>query len=553
MDAADMFDPSNSDYGQQGSATWNREVFARAYCHGGPMDGVIRKLQSGFSVLVYVSGNCVTAAADYTTSELSSETWAEYGQRPEGATSLVEVWQMSGGVFGKITERFKSSKGTGPHAIYHNLDLLVDGYGRVHGHEAALTFLFALHEAVRSGVVLGLADRDAGTLPGMIERAFSDIVVLKDIRFDNFKRLIPSTLLDCLAEAEGDEFPEDAAWRLHRRLRWCDPIRAVKIMSAARAHHELREVLSDIRERTRPVGFETPVEPARDNHGKIAFPRGYDREVTLEVLRDQIIDAYSAWAYRSEFRSVESRGRALRSLHTGVILYGPPGTGKTRLARWIGGCTEFPVKLVSASEIRRPAFGEAERMVRAVFSDSRRAAPCVLVFDDADDLLPDRRIIQGSTASADLGIVNMMLQELEGFRGLPEGVLVILTTNRFKDLDPAISQRLSLHVNVPYPLDKHQVEEIVEETADTYGMELEDNIKEDLVQLFMRCPRGSKLKQAPMDRKAREECEDGLYSARSIARSMLHLRGGARAGGNHGAYCPTSEDVLRLKARCEGD
>ena len=48
-----------------------------------------------------------------------------------------------------------------PHAVFRNLDLLCDHHGLVRADDVAMEARFALIEATRAGVVLGLADRDA--------------------------------------------------------------------------------------------------------------------------------------------------------------------------------------------------------------------------------------------------------------------------------------------------------------------------------------------------------------------------------------------------------
>ena len=107
-------------------------------------------------------------------------------------------------------------------------------------------------------------------------------------------------------------------------------------------------------------------------------------------------------------------------------------------------------------------FGDPERNVHRLFRDARRAAPCVLVFDDADNLMPDRSNLQGSVASTEQSVVNAFLQELEGFEEDSSGILVILTTNRYASLDPALRQRLGDPIRIPYVLSRKQIEALLE-------------------------------------------------------------------------------------------
>ena len=161
----------------------------------------------------------------------------------------------------------------------------------------------------------------------------------------------------------------------------------------------------------------------------------------------------------------------LRRLPAGLVLHGPPGTGKSRLAWWIASRIGIPYRQVAAADLKQADWGLTERMVRAVFRSARRAAPCMIVLDDADDLLPDREGLTGGLAGAERGVVNAFLQEVEGFGGRLEGVLVVLTTNRFKKLDVAARSRLTLNFRVPYPLTTAQVREIVLELGRGFGIE----------------------------------------------------------------------------------
>jgi hypothetical protein len=465
-------DLNSANLGSEGSPAWNLEIFRRAFC-GRRSDGkfavfddVVHRLNAGFSVLVYCPGACMSAAGAYLCSR--NKEWKEYGKHFKEAVTINDIWEKeASGTFGSLMGWLTSTTTRAPQAIYHNLDLMSDGHGGLYHDNSALTAIFSLIESTRNGVVCGLADRDSGKLPGMIEKSFTDIVTIKQIDLEGFRQIIPVQVIDRL-NCETD-LPDHIVRDLAARLRWSDPIRAVKIMREASAKCEGKpeELMRCISMQTRPVGYEVLEATDKEEAGRLA---GFDGE-TLKLIETQVIHP---WKQKPSFKR----------RHTGLIMHGPAGTGKTTLARWIARNIGLPITVASASEIKDPLYGNAERNMHALFRDARRASPCVLVLDDADDLFPARDQIKGSVAGADTGVVNAALQELDGFNGPLEDVLLILTTNRLSALDGAFSQRIGLHILVPYPLHGPQVERIV----NTIGEECELDIsavRGQLVSHFM--------------------------------------------------------------------
>lgn len=62
---------------------------------------------------------------------------------------------------------------------------------------------------------------------------------------------------------------------------------------------------------------------------------------------------------------------------------------------------------------------------------------------------------------------------------------MILTTNRYQELDSAAKTRFSQHLHIPYPLDEEQIGKLVDSIAAELHYILEDNaIREDLIKFF---------------------------------------------------------------------
>ena len=118
----------------------------------------------------------------------------------------------------------------------------------------------------------------------------------------------------------------------------------------------------------------------------------------------------------------------------GILLWGPPGNGKTLLARAVAGESGAHIEVISGPEVLSKWVGEGEQRLREVFQRAARLAPSVVLMDELDS-------IAGSRASDDARhlreLVSQLLVLLDGL-GDRGRVLVIGTTNRPEDIDPAI-------------------------------------------------------------------------------------------------------------------
>src|ERR1017187_756242 len=221
----DYFESNHPNYGKPTWPDWDREVFRRAFVvDNGPFKRITDRLTIGFSVLVYLPGNCIRAAGDLVSGD---KKWQIYGRAETKGDTLAQVWQGPTGLFDFFSAWFGEGHEK-PQAIFENLDLLSDGRGSLDQSNEAKTALYYLTECVRSGVVLGLSDIRAGELPEAVRRPFSEEVFLGDIAFDRFQSIVPRSLVDGLF-GKGSALPNGASWLLASRLRWTDPIRAVRI------------------------------------------------------------------------------------------------------------------------------------------------------------------------------------------------------------------------------------------------------------------------------------------------------------------------------------
>lgn len=126
----------------------------------------------------------------------------------------------------------------------------------------------------------------------------------------------------------------------------------------------------------------------------------------------------------------------------GLLLHGPEGTGKTTmlhlLQQSIGGKATF--LNVKCTDLISKNVGETERNLRAVFSEARKASPCILMFDQIDSIASVRGNDSSSEKTLDR-MLSTLLTEMDGCfskRGGHNEVTILATTNDISSLDPAI-------------------------------------------------------------------------------------------------------------------
>ncbi len=121
----------------------------------------------------------------------------------------------------------------------------------------------------------------------------------------------------------------------------------------------------------------------------------------------------------------------------GFLFHGPPGTGKTLFAKAVANQLNATVRVVSGPEVTDMYVGESERKVRAIFSEARRNAPSVVVFDEFDAIAARRSGREDGGSRAGNALVAQILTEMDGFRpDVP--MLVVGTTNRLNLIDEAL-------------------------------------------------------------------------------------------------------------------
>ena len=135
-------------------------------------------------------------------------------------------------------------------------------------------------------------------------------------------------------------------------------------------------------------------------------------------------------------RLVKSGGK-----HFSLCLQGPPGTGKSAFVRYLAERLGLQVTQKRASDLMSMWVGQTEQLIAEAFTEAR-AEGSILVFDEADSLLADRR---GAVRSWEVSQVNEMLTWMES-HPLP----FACTTNFGENLDPATLRRFTFKIALDY-------------------------------------------------------------------------------------------------------
>lgn len=145
--------------------------------------------------------------------------------------------------------------------------------------------------------------------------------------------------------------------------------------------------------------------------------------------------------------------------YVGILLHGPPGCAKTTLARAAAGASGIAFFSLSPADVYASSYvGEAEAVVRRVFTLARSTAPCILFFDEIDSILGctegGGHGMRRSATTAEARVLSTFLNEMDGVDASQEdGVLVLGATNRPSTLDAALLRpgRFDSIIYVPPP------------------------------------------------------------------------------------------------------
>ena len=117
----------------------------------------------------------------------------------------------------------------------------------------------------------------------------------------------------------------------------------------------------------------------------------------------------------------------------GIIFFGPPGTGKTMMMRALANELHAAFYYVKSANLISAYPGESERKLNEIFAVAKKHTPCVLFFDEIDNIASSRL---AETDDIHRHLLSQFLQEMDGFEKLNR-VLIVGATNIPNALDAA--------------------------------------------------------------------------------------------------------------------
>ena len=197
--------------------------------------------------------------------------------------------------------------------------------------------------------------------------------------------------------------------------------RAAKVIASAEEIEDKDEAFTHLIDQTLQAQGYPGIKPANST---LSLPKSYDptlinTDTDLEALAEGI----------------------KRNPNARLCFYGVPGTGKSAYGRWLAQYLDKPFLLKKGSDLISMWVGGTEKNIANAFREAKEEG-AVLVFDEVDSFLQDRRSAQRSW---EVTQVNEMLVQMENYDGI-----FIATTNLMSGLDQASIRRFDMKLEFRY-------------------------------------------------------------------------------------------------------
>jgi cell division protease FtsH len=228
-------------------------------------------------------------------------------------------------------------------------------------------------------------------------------------RLTNLTGWMPAGDLADIVRAAGFSVPADAGLLAKRK-------------PASQAKSDTKAAIA--KEAVEPEQPQAPEEPAEAKVFKLPG-RAQLEEFFNEHVVDLIFNPEKYQALGIDFPSA-------------IVLHGPPGCGKTFAVERLIEFIDWPSYSIDSNSVGSPYIHETSKKISEVFDKAIDGAPSVVVIDEMESFLSDRR--SGSSSG-----LHHVEEVAEFLRRIPEAiknkVLIIAMTNLIEMIDPAILRR----------------------------------------------------------------------------------------------------------------
>jgi SpoVK/Ycf46/Vps4 family AAA+-type ATPase len=209
-----------------------------------------------------------------------------------------------------------------------------------------------------------------------------------------------------------------------------------------------------------------PLKLKDSTHPHKEYEANYNSLIGIDKQKEDLLTAlnlfFNSGAIENWKRKHHSKGLpfAEKTLKISplILLSGEVGCGKTALANSIATplakmldthiiCFETPSDIRGGGHV-----GEVSAKITSAFAQvkaQQNGKPIILIIDEADDLATTRD--QMHAHHEDRAGVNVLIKEIDALTAEKCNIAVLMITNRFTSIDPAVIRRASLQLNFERP------------------------------------------------------------------------------------------------------
>jgi adenylate kinase family enzyme len=281
-------------------------------------------------------------------------------------------------------------------------------------------------------------------------RKLSDEVSFHDsIYVEQYSRLLPTWTLTPRLEDEvvlgtwiagGVIISTNSFRRLSNLAGWMSPSDLAEVVSAAGLDVPI-ELGMLIKRKSNPRKHSGDKTTAADMAVEPGQPQTVEVRVESRVFtlpgRPQLEEFFNEHVIEIIFNAEKYQVLGIE-FPSAIVLHGPPGCGKTFAVERLVEFIDWPSYSIDSNSVGSPYIHATSKKISEVFDQAIDAAPSVLVIDEMESFLSDRR-------SAGTSGLYHVEEVAEFLRRIPEAinskVLIIAMTNMIDLIDPAILRR----------------------------------------------------------------------------------------------------------------